>query len=255
MSTMAANWASIPLTGMSSYTFSSLPEWIQEIGQTALRRVVVSYLRDWTRDAQPLAKVVDLGCGVGDWTMEYLSFARQVVGVDVNPQFLRDAALRARSQPNGDQVRLVQDNLAAFRDYEGAQLICMGGCIHYLNMQELSTLFQRLRQALAPGGKAYVRTTVTSGLRGAYQTGNGYYRKRALYENLFAESGFDIVRSCSSRHLVVQQLCSDLLELPGPRSREALVEFVEAGCRVRETMRRNNEFWNWFLVRRDDGQR
>ena len=99
-------------------------------------------------------RVLDLGTGTGVTSAYILrQFPEaQVTGVDLFEDML--AGARARLQPFGDRVTLVQgDNAALLRELaEPQDVIVSAFCIHHLSDDDKVALFALIHQRLRPGG-------------------------------------------------------------------------------------------------------
>lgn len=97
-------------------------------------------------ERQPGLRVVDLGCGTGDVTLELhraLS-ARETVGLDNSPSMLSRA-------PREAGLRFVVADIEAFAPPEPFDLIFSNAALHWV--PDHPTLLRRLTAALSPGGQ------------------------------------------------------------------------------------------------------
>jgi SAM-dependent methyltransferase len=161
----ASHWKHRKFTSLSSYGFSKgrLGLWLDTTFQTQFRQAMLARLARLTRHRQPFARVVDLACGIGDWTLRYLPFAREVVGVDVNPEFLAGGlhlADSTLSPPDRARVTFVESDVGDFDDYRGADLVCFGGCAMYCSDELLERLFAAIVRTMPTNGMVYMRTSV-----------------------------------------------------------------------------------------------
>ena len=106
--------------------------------------------RDWPTifGALPVLEgqlVLDLGCGVGDLTVEFVARGARVIGIDANEELL--SAARSRQIPNAEfrsgDVRTLPDLLAA----DG--IWCSFAAAYFPNLPEVLTSW---RNSLRPGG-------------------------------------------------------------------------------------------------------
>lgn len=192
---------------------------------------------------QPFSRVLDLGCGVGDWTLGYLSLARRVVGVDVNAAFLDAARASASTELRGADAEFVKCPIQAWDDFDGVELVSLGGVLMYLDDSETRALVARLAARLESGAMLYVRSSVVTRLRRPFATPTGFYRTPEWYEALFAHLGFRVADAASSAAVVTQSLAQAV-------SAPAWVSsFVVESERAERTLRRENDFMNWVLLR------
>ncbi len=198
----ASDWKHRKFTSLSAYGFSKdkLGLWIDTTFQTRFRQAMFARFARLTQDRRPFARVVDLACGVGDWTLRYLPFAREVIGVDVNPEFLADGLHLADSTLSPEdraRVTFVQSDVADFDDYRGADLVCFGGCAMYCSDELLERLFAAIVRTMPVNGMVYMRTSVRAdGLtRREFRNDNGttIIRPHADYLALAERHGLRIL--------------------------------------------------------------
>jgi putative AdoMet-dependent methyltransferase len=113
--------------------YAALLEWVARTAQVAARH-----------------EVLELGAGTGNLTT-LLRAARHIVAVDVSREML---ALAERKV--GGAVTWVHDDLLGFFDTSTARFdrVVSTYAIHHLVADEKRTLFQRIRDCLAPRGRA-----------------------------------------------------------------------------------------------------
>src|SRR5262245_2143273 len=67
---MIEQWRSRRYADIASYTHSELPPWFQEFAQSLFRDSMIDLVEALTLHRRPFERILDLGCGVGDWTVE-----------------------------------------------------------------------------------------------------------------------------------------------------------------------------------------
>jgi len=94
----------------------------------------------------PAHRVLDLGCGPGLLTLAFAPFAREILGVDPEPEMLR--AARAREAPaNVRWMQASSDDLG--HGFGTFHLTVMGRSFHWMNRAET---LRRLDPLIEPGG-------------------------------------------------------------------------------------------------------
>jgi predicted TPR repeat methyltransferase len=91
--------------------------------------------------------ILDLGCGTGLCGLQFRSWARTLIGVDLSP------AMLAQAQVRGIYDELIQsDLLSAMQNRSGAfDLILASDVLLYVG--NLAPIFEAVRRALRPGGR------------------------------------------------------------------------------------------------------
>jgi SAM-dependent methyltransferase len=238
-------WRSRDYEGIASYTTGREAEWFQHLGHLALRKAVTARLRRLA--AKPrFDRVVDLGCATGDWTFEYAEFSEEVVGVDINASFIREAERRLAQSPVRDRVGFATTNLVEFKDYEGADLVCFGACLTLIDDDEIEGIFNRIAGTVAPGALVYVRVGVSCLRRKTYRTARGNYRRRAWYESCFARHGLAILDATSSAAAVAGELAREGAR-GNARLGDAVGTVVHGLFCAHHAVNGRNDHMNWIL--------
>jgi SAM-dependent methyltransferase len=233
-------WANTPYENRTSYTLSRVPEPVQRRVIERFRAEVVDRLERAIRlggGDVPVAQLEDHGCGVGDWTLAYARIAARVSGFDINPQFIARARAEASRAGLAGRVRFEVGALADAVVTPGTDVVCMGGCLQYVDDRTLVELIGRVRDGLRPGGVLYVRVTARNPLEPVSHSRVGFYRSREWYDALFAAHGF-AVRDFAFTHEM-------LLRAAGA----SLGRRIWPALRLVNVARRKGEYCNWFLTR------
>jgi SAM-dependent methyltransferase len=109
-----------------------------------------STLLEWLLTQLPSNKrrALDAGCGSGRLTLALAGRFDQVVGIDISEPLI-NIARRQRSRPN---VQYRVDDLTAYQDTAGFDLVLSSTTLHHL--PELESALMHLRLLLRPGGTA-----------------------------------------------------------------------------------------------------
>lgn len=94
----------------------------------------------------PESKILDIGCGSGQATMDFVSRDYHVVGIDPAARAIELLAERCKNYPN---VELVQSTLEDFSTAENFDLIVCAQAFHWLDAETASS---RISKLLHPGG-------------------------------------------------------------------------------------------------------
>jgi len=241
-------WSRLKYGNISTCTLSSVPAWYQEAFQSLFRDIMIQCIRE-TLGRPRLFKVVDMGCGPGDWSIKFLDFSERVIGVDINPDFIDTARRLALANPNSENIEFMCMDLLDFRNYRQADLICMGACLQYLDNDELEVLLGRLSAELPRGAMIYVRTTITNPFRSTHQTAIGYFRSRREYQERFRRHDFQTVEACHSRSLIPSRIIKDFFTGTSLRNARILTAPVWLLSRLFRCLRHRTDFYNWLLVK------
>jgi 2-polyprenyl-3-methyl-5-hydroxy-6-metoxy-1,4-benzoquinol methylase len=142
-----------------SYTGDDLQKALREIawvnrwlgGRKSVRRSVEETLRRNVVDSSGPLRIVDLGCGSGDYLRTLADWGRKkgldlhITGVDANPAIIGFAREQAAGYQN---IRyLCADILADSFDLSGYDLVLCGLFLHHLEESEQAAIFQKCRTA------------------------------------------------------------------------------------------------------------
>jgi SAM-dependent methyltransferase len=196
------------------------------------------------------SRAIDLGCGVGEWTAEYASFADTVVGVDVNRSFLSVAAQHARTKAVEQRVAFHEQSIEEFDQFENADLVCCGSCLMYIDDDAVAKLFARIARRTSQQAWVYVRATVTNPLRTGYTTDGGFYREPSFYERVFAENGFSVADRMYSGPILAYESCARLTRMNHEKLPARLLEaLIVGGHWLRRVAGGRNNYLNWISHR------
>ena len=241
------HWKSQEFSDTRSYTHMPYPKWIAETGQNWFRDATIAVLRDRTRDAHPFERVVDLGCSVGDWTLQYLDFSESVTGVDINESFIEQARANAAAIGAEDRADFHVHDIATWRDFDNAGLVTIGAVLTCLDARDNDTLLGRVGRAQRAGDYLYVRATVLNPGREPFTTEGGHYRPKSYYRQLFRRHGYEMEFETYSTSLAT----SGALVRAGlghTLSRGALLGLNSAVMAGR-FVKRDLDYCNWLLRR------
>lgn len=139
------------------------------------------------------ARVADLGCGNGDWTVILAQRAQHLLAVDFSPGFAAFTAERVRAEAPACAVEVQTADLATITLAGPFDLVVVGAVTQYLDDAEVERLYAQIAAALRPGGRLYFRSTICQ--RGDRFTKDqaefqGVYRSAAWYLSALAGAGF-----------------------------------------------------------------
>jgi L-threonylcarbamoyladenylate synthase len=162
-------------------------------------------------------RVLDLGTGTGETAARLLAGNpdASLVGVDESEAMLNAAAARLGSERVSLRVGRLQDPLPEGR----FDVVASALCVHHLTSEEKRSLFARVREALAPGGRFVLADVVVAldpGDRVIPLT-EGYDRPDTLSQQLawLARSAFSVSVEWTQRDLAV--IVAEVDPPSGPR--------------------------------------
>lgn len=179
----------------------------------SVAREVQLYQRWMLRELEVLGstprRVLDLGCGNGDWTVMLAGRAEAIVAVDFTAGFVEHTRERLRGAGLEARATVVQADAGKYEPSGAFDLIVAGAVTQYLSDDDLAGLWPRLRAALAPGGVLYLRTTVATHAERFAKTSDSFqaiYRSRAWYRRQLLDAGFAVGRESLATWFVADEL-------------------------------------------------
>lgn len=106
------------------------------------------------------ARVVDLGCGEGEWLQELLTAHPGTTGVGIDHMLPTSAARRAGERGLRDRVRWIETDAAAWDDGAFDVVLCVGASHAF---GRLADMLAAVRRHLRPGGQALVGDSIWEG--------------------------------------------------------------------------------------------
>jgi SAM-dependent methyltransferase len=154
-------------------------------------------------------RVLDLGCGNGDWTVMLAARAERLVAVDFADGFVAHCRERLRAAGLDAHATVLQHDAGTYEPQGPLDLIVAGAVTQYLPDADVAALLPRLRAALAPGGALYLRTTVATHAERFVKADDSFqaiYRSRAWYQRALAGAGFQLARESMATWFVADEL-------------------------------------------------
>lgn len=146
-------------------------------------------LRPWLALA-PGASVLDLGCGVGRWSLPLARQGARVTGVDLSPSMLREAARRAAAEGVAERCRFVAADVSRLSLRQRFDLV-LGVTVlqHVTDSARLQAALEGIAAHLAPGGRALLLEAAPR--RAAAGLEHPMFRARTVrtYLEAFARAG------------------------------------------------------------------
>ena len=146
-------------------------------------------LRPWLR-VPPGTRVLDVGCGVGRWSLELAGRGARVTGIDLSPTMIALAQLYAGLQGLATRCRFRVQDLATL-EVAGRFDLVLGVTVlqHILEPRALRAAVERLVAHLARDGTLVLLEAAPDGSLGSCDSVVFQARQRSVYLQLFSECG------------------------------------------------------------------
>ena len=166
-------------------------DWLQSLsGADAFTNWVISEISPWLS-----GRVLEVGCGIGTYTIEIAKRAREVISFDLESRFVNQAAQRVRHCQNvkvfcGDATGF---DLAA-PDDGGFDAVVLLDVLEHIEND--ASLVERLVARLVPGGCLILKVPAMSSLYSPIDAAIGHLRRYNKKEicNLINRTGLEDLR-------------------------------------------------------------
>jgi len=138
--------------------------------------------------------VLDLGCGIGRYSIEFAKRCKSVLAIDYSPTFVEYAKKAARDEGIGNITFLCQ-SITEHSYLKNLQfdIIHLGGVLMYMNDESIEDLLKQLKNHLRREGLLIKRDTIALQRR-MYYTSNPYICRTAdEYQKMFKNNGFALI--------------------------------------------------------------
>jgi len=156
-------------------------------------------------------RIVDLGCGYGDWTVLFAELADEIVACDISPEFVAESRRRLA----GSASRIEVSDVRTFREYSDADLIYLGGVLEYMTDRDVLSLLRAVRERISPTGVLMFRDwcAVNAGIPSLHtQPWFSVHRRPEAYESLAAIAGFRMIERASSLAIYREEVSQRFLD-------------------------------------------
>ncbi len=103
-------------------------------------------------------RVLELGCGLGNLSIEAARAGHEVTAIDACPDAIKD--LDRRAQAEGLPIRVLEADLAEWRATGTWDTVVAIGLLMFLACDDARRVLQEIRRAVAPGGIAAVNVLI-----------------------------------------------------------------------------------------------
>ncbi len=149
-------------------------------------------------DKIPKGRVLDLGCGLGQYTKYFMDLGFEVVSADISLDVLKRLK---KDIPNATVIELDMSEPLPFED-GSFDVVFSNLAIHYFDADTTSKLLGEIRRIQKETGK-FIGSVNSSKIRElikgeVIEIEPGYYLENGRYARLFDEQGFDLFSPCFS---------------------------------------------------------
>jgi SAM-dependent methyltransferase len=168
-------------------------------------------LRDWLDGVPSTARMLDVGCGAGNWAEIFATRCREVVAIDQSVTMIESAR---QLLAGADNVSFIIGDIRTDLPAEHFDLIFVGGVCMYLNDDEVEALLRSLCRRLAPRGFIILReSTVRRGRRIARGEYQAIYRTVERYRELCDRADARVLETRLNKGYESFEIGADIAEM------------------------------------------
>lgn len=174
--------------GLAAVCAYGMPEFYNRAIHLEQRRALEPWLR-----VRPGVRVLDVGCGVGRWSLLLAARGARVTGIDLSPTMVAQARRRARAAHLGEHCEFLVQDLATLDRGERYDLV-LGVTVlqHILDPESFRAALAALRAHLAPGGRLVLLEAAPTARAARCDTTVFNARRREVYLDMFRQHGLDV---------------------------------------------------------------
>jgi predicted TPR repeat methyltransferase len=197
------------LTGVAAITPDS--RWVRYHGWTnrMLRRWTLSRL-----DRPRFRRCVDIGCGLGDWSVALAPRCDEMYGCDVADPFVK--LTRERLDELGHTSwNVEQADVRGYRLPHGIDLAYFGAVLMYLDDRDVGDVLYRLRQHTVNNALVIIRDYCTFNLgREGRGPGHCYHRTPDALIDIANLAGLECIEARSSQSIYAEVMGNSITRWP-----------------------------------------
>lgn len=152
-------------------------------------------LRSLLAGIGPVARIGDVGCGDGRYTLVALETAREVHGFDIGAKLIAEALKRKQAAANGENATFSIGSFEALEEQGPFDVVlCLGVISALIDDAEYDNALNRMTRALKPGGWLFTKDTLANGEGYTVEQGDyvARYRKREAYVKAITDRGLTL---------------------------------------------------------------
>lgn len=172
--------------GLPAVCSYGMPRFYNAYIQATQRRALAPFLHVGASD-----RVLDVGCGVGRWSLQMAARGADVTGIDLSRSMVAEASRRAAAQGLSSHCRFLEHDLADL-ELEGtfSRIVVVTVLQHILEESRLREAIARLARHLRPGGRLIALEAAPTRRETSCDTGVFQARSEQFYRARFTEVGF-----------------------------------------------------------------
>jgi 2-polyprenyl-3-methyl-5-hydroxy-6-metoxy-1,4-benzoquinol methylase len=171
--------------GLPAVCSFGMPRFYNAYIQATQRRALAPFLHVGADD-----RVLDVGCGVGRWSLPMAARGADVTGIDLAQSMVAEASRRAAARGLSSRCRFLERDLAELElDQRFSRIVIVTVLQHILDEGRLREAIARLSRHLRPGGRLVALEAAPTRLETSCDTGVFQARSEQYYRARFAEAG------------------------------------------------------------------
>jgi 2-polyprenyl-3-methyl-5-hydroxy-6-metoxy-1,4-benzoquinol methylase len=171
--------------GLPAVCSFGMPRFYNAYIQATQRRALAPFLHVAAGD-----RVLDVGCGVGRWSLPLAARGADVTGIDLSQSMVAEASRRAQTRRLSSHCRFLECDLAELAlDERFSRIVVVTVLQHILDEGRLREAIARLAHHLRPDGRLVALEAAPTRLETSCDTGVFQARSAQYYRARFAEAG------------------------------------------------------------------
>ena len=171
--------------GLPAVCSYGMPRFYNAYIQATQRRALAPLLRVDARDT-----VLDVGCGVGRWSLAMAARGADVTGIDLSQSMVAEATRRAAARGVSSRCGFIEGDLAEIELGRSFSRITVVTVLqHILEERRLREAIARLARHLRPGGRLVALEAAPTRHETSCDTGIFRARSEQFYRERFADAG------------------------------------------------------------------
>jgi 2-polyprenyl-3-methyl-5-hydroxy-6-metoxy-1,4-benzoquinol methylase len=171
--------------GLPAVCSYGMPRFYNAYIQATQRRALAPLLRVTASDT-----VLDVGCGVGRWSLAMAARGADVTGIDLSRSMVAEATRRAATRGFSARCRFLEGDLAELElGRRFSRITVVTVLQHILEESRLREAIARLVEHLRPGGRLVALEAAPTRRETSCDTGVFRARSEQYYHERFAEAG------------------------------------------------------------------